>query len=696
VIRGGRARGLAWGWWLVALCLACCLAPQWTWASVLIEQGVVLSPLLQVSMKLPAPLSDQPPSGLSHQIQGELRVSYRIASGVGGNPVLAVDIENTSRQGVGHYVLFAGDHQAAPDGSLHRLSADVEIEGGEFRGGVAVGFHLLGAQGDYWGEVAPPSGRADVFRAGKQLIRADWVGGTEFDRRGQAPARIFPRIAVQNIPAKGKLTLRIHRLVLEKGKLPPWGVMPLASTVHSQPGGLFSAQVRVVADKAAPAGVNASLMLVDSKGVTAFQRSKATPAQWKKSAGLLHDLWQFKLPALPANVEEETYQVLYGLQSAADGKPLRLTPLAAGVRAASAGDGNLVALGSVRVSRKGGVWMGATFHHYPSSGLGDSRSSLGAIRMKHSFARSFGNDQLMLPWWSLRGGAVQHDWERFERWSDAFSEKGSKSLLLVMSGSPSSASRMPERRDNPFGAAGLSAIPRDLQKLSTVVEQAVLRYRDRLFAVECWNEPDVPGFYAGTRTELADHCKAVYEAVKKVSAQVPVLCPQVSTPENLGYVLGAQTSEGRPITQYCDWVGAHVYRGLARDAQGRPYAAESLAEELMLMRARLAAHGVDKPLAITEFGIDRCMTHPAAGRPALDQMSDELKADAIHGSLATLVEHGVRMIGLYSYDLGDDANPCSRGGYLWTTNPNVTRMNEPVLRRINDAFSDFATTAPLW
>ena len=66
------------------------------------------------------------------------------------------------------------------------------------------------------------------------------------------------------------------------------------------------------------------------------------------------------------------------------------------------------------------------------------------------------------------------------------------------------------------------------------------------------------------------------------------------------------------------------------------------------------------------------------------------------GSLATLVEHGVRMIGLYSYDLGDDANPCSRGGYLWTTNPSVTRMNEPVLRRINDAFSDFATTAPLW
>lgn len=680
----------------MAVLLAWGAAPELARASVLIEQGVVMNPLQQVSMRLPELLSDRPPSGLSHQVLGELKVSYRIAAGARGGSVLAVDIENTSRQGVGHYVLFVGDHQVAQEGAVHRLSADVEIEGNEFRGGVAAGFHLLGPQGDYWGEVAPPSGRADVFRAGKQLIRADWVGGTEFDRRGQSPARIFPRIAVQNIPARGKLTLRVHRLVLEKGKLPSWGVMPLASTVQAQPGGLFAAQVRVVADRVNPAGVNASLMLVDSKGVTIFQRSRAAPAPWKKSAGLLHDPWQVRLPALPADVEEETYQVLYGLQSAADGKPLRLAALAAGVTAASAGDGSLVTLGSVRVSRKGGVWMGATFHHYPASGLGDSRSSLGAIRMKHAFSRSFGNDHLMLPWWSLRGGGVHHDWERFDRWSAAFSEKNSKSLLLVMTGSPTSASRLPERRDNPFGAAGLAAIPRDLQNLSAVVEQTVLRYRDRLFAVECWNEPDVPGFYVGSRTELADHCKAVYQAVKKVAAQVPVLCPQVSTPENLGFVLGAQTSDGRPITQYCDWVGAHIYRGLARDAQSRPYAAESLAEELALLRARLASYGVDKPLAITEFGIDRCMTHAAAGRPALDQMSDELKADAIHGSLATLVEHGVRMIGLYSYDLGDDANPCSRGGYLWTTNPAVTRMNETVLRRINDAFSDFSATVPPW
>lgn len=676
--------------------LSGCVAQSGAWASVLIEQGVALSPVQHLSMRLPALLGDQPPAGLSHQVLGELKVSYRMSTGAGGSPALAVDIENTSSQAVGHLMLFVGDHLSAQDGTLHRLSSDVEVDGAGFRGGVAAGFHLMGAQGDYWGEVAPAQGRADVFRAGRQSIRADWVGGTEFERRGQPPARIFPRIAVQNIPARGKLTLRIHRLVLEKGRLPNWGVMPLVSTVQLPPGGLLSAQIRVLADRVASAGMNASLTLVDSKGTVVLQRGKPAPSSWKRFAGVLHDPWQLRLPALPAGVEEETYQVLYGLQSAPDGKPVRLTPLAAGASASSLGDGNLVSLGKVRVSRAGGAWMGGTFHHYPASSLGDSRSTLGSIRMKHAFSRSFGNDQLMLPWWSVRGGVVQHDWDRFERWSGAFSEKNSKSLLLVMTGSPTSASRMPERRDNPFGAAGLAAAPRDLQKLSVAVEQAVQRYRDRLFAVECWNEPDVEGFFVGSRTEMADHCKAVYEAVKKVAAQVPVLCPQVSTPDNLGFVLGAQTSEGRPITQYCDWVGAHVYRGLSRDAQARPYAAESLADELALLRARVASYGVDKPLAVTEFGIDRCMTHAAVGRPPLDQMSDELKADAVHGSLAALVEHGVRMIALYSYDLGDDGNPCSRGGYLWTTNAAVTRMNEVVLRRINDAFSDFSATVPPW
>lgn len=303
----------------------------------------------------------------------------------------------------------------------------------------------------------------------------------------------------------------------------------------------------------------------------------------------------------------------------------------------------------------------------------------------------------MLPWWSLRsGGAVHHDWKRFERWSTMFSEKESKSLLLVMSGSPTSGSSMPDRRDNPFGAAGWAAPPRDLRKLSLVVEQTVARYLGRLFAVECWNEPDVPGFYAGTRTELADHCKTIYNAVKNVAPMMPVLCPQVSTPENLGYVLGARTSSGEPLVQYCDLVGAHIYRGVGRDMQGRPYAAESLADELMLMRSRLASYGIDKPLAITEFGIDRCMTHPAGGRPALDLMSDEDKADAVYSSLATLVEHGVQVIGLYSYDLGNDGNQCSRGGYLWMTNPAVTRINESVLNRVNRAFFDFATPRSFW
>lgn len=664
-------------------------------AAPLIESGVTFVPVSQVALRLPALLVDQPPAGLSHQLMGEVQVAYRMTTGAGGAAVLAVDIENRSRQAVGHYALFLGEQRPARAGEVHRLTADVELEPGGFRGGLAAGFHLMGASGDYWGEASPPAGRADVFRSGRQQVRAEWVGGSEFERRGQAPARVFPRLTVQNIAPGTRLTLRIHRLNLELGRLPEWGVWPLVTTVQLPSAGLFAAQIRLVSAKASSPDLKSTLVMVDSRGKVVFQRSRPAPARWKASAGLLLDPWQFRVPALAQDAEEETYDLFYGLQTAADDKPVKVTALASS-GGTQAGDASLVRLGSVRVARKGGVWLGATFHHYPASSLGDSQRAIGSIRMKHAFARSFGNDHLMLPWWSLKGSGVHHDWDRFERWSGFFSEKGSKSLLLVITGSPPSASRHPDRRDNPFGAPGFTAIPRDLQKLGAVVEQAVQRYRDRVFAVECWNEPDVPGFFHGSQTEMADHCRVVHDAVKKVASQIPVLCPQVSTPENLGFVLGAQTSDGRPLTQYCDWLGAHVYRGLPADAQGRALSSESLADELLLLRRRVASYGLDKPLAITEFGFDRCMTHPAAGRGNLDLMSDEMKAEAVHAGVATLVEHGVRMIGLYSYDLGDDASPCSRGGYLWTTNPAVTRLNEVVVRRINDAFTDFSTVGAPW
>lgn len=163
----------------------------------------------------------------------------------------------------------------------------------------------------------------------------------------------------------------------------------------------------------------------------------------------------------------------------------------------------------------------------------------------------------------------------------------------------------------------------------------------------------------------------------------------------MGFVLAARTSQGESITDFCDMVGAHIYKGTGRDLTGRAASADSLDDELALIRARLAAYKVNKPIAVTEFGVDRCVNQPAAGVTNLDQMSDAKKADVIYQSVATLAMADVRLLGLYSYDLADNANGCAKGGYLWLTNEQIDQMNGVVLKRLNEAVQDFGRSIDL-
>ncbi len=514
------------------------------------------------------------------------------------------------------------------------------------------------------------------------------------DRVGGVPASIFPRISIQNILPGTSFAVRVYGLNIERGEIRGVAVAALPVRQSLKNGGLFKISVNLMA-KIMVGEFVSTLRLIDSSGVVKYQASHAGSQFWSGTTGAFVDAWQFKLPELDASGLDKIYKINYELRSA--GSSVRMLPLSNDVVEQDQGGKYAYDIGSVSIGPAGGALIGASFHHYPASSLGDSEASLGGVKLKYQFSRSYANDHTYLPWWSFKGDGISYDWKAFERWALSFSRAGDKSLLIVFNGTPASGSSDENSRKNAMERPGWSAPPKDLNKFERVVYDTVSRYKDRIFAVECWNEPDVPGFFSGTQTDIANICKRLHQAVKRVDGGIPVICPQTPNPDSMGYVLSAKTSAGEPLTNYCDWIGAHLYQGMGRDPSGKAYASESLNEQVATIRRQMAVYGLTKPIAVTEFGIDRCITSPAAGRPPLDQFTDAQKADAVYQSIATLVEEGVKVVTLYSYDLAyvPDAT-CFRGGYLWTTNGKATAINDTVVRRINDAVSDVGAKKPSW
>lgn len=658
------------------------------------EKNIQFATLASLSLSKDQPIRKAPP-GLADQMTESIQVEYANGADSDGAKYLQLRILNRSKRDVGHYGLFLGGVLQVMPGQVYRMKASLAVDRGRSQGGIGVGYHIMGAKGEYLTELATPYSRGDVYHRDRQEVSADYVGGTLLERVGAVPTAIWPRLTVSNVLPGAALTVKLYGMTMARGELKGVGILPLPVKQALPKDGVLKLSVNLLARSLMGEYVS-TLRLIDAAGKTRYQASHSGSSHFSGTSGSLIDAWQFRLPDLKITESEEVFKIAYELKPSASKNSAKLLPLSNDVLEQESAEGYQYLIGSVSVGARGGAWIGASFHHYPASTLGDSLSAIGPVKLKYKFARSLANDHANPPWWSLKGGKIVYNWEAFERWALLFSKAGDKSLLVVFSGMPASASSAPENRDNAFRAPGWSMPPKDLDVFERVVFDTVTRYKDRIFGVECWNEPDVPGFFGGSSTDLADMCKSLYQGVKRVDSRIPVLCPQTPSPEGMGYVLSARTSSGTPMTDYCDMVGAHIYLGLGRDLAGKAYAAESLSEQVATIRQQMASHGVSKPIAVTEFGIDRCATRAPAGKGHLERLTDAEKADVVYQSIATLIEEGVKVLALYSYDLARVDTDCFKGGYLWTTNPSVTSINEPVVRRINEAVTDFGAKKASW
>lgn len=118
----------------------------------------------------------------------------------------------------------------------------------------------------------------------------------------------------------------------------------------------------------------------------------------------------------------------------------------------------------------------------------------------------------------------------------------------------------------------------------------------RLFAIETWNEPDIPLFYRGTVKEMADFTERAYEIIKAHSPQIEVVGLGLATPAETHNKFLADLLEHTGLEPY-DAISYHPY------TEGRRHPARGDFREVVQgIYDVIADFGEVPSLWATEFG----------------------------------------------------------------------------------------------
>ena len=553
----------------------------------------------------------------------------------------------------------------------------------DMRASLGLGFHLYGEEG-YMGEAASSSGRVAWYGRAGQVVEANYYApAPSVDKSGVSrPTSVRPRFAVVNIEpgATVSASLRWQALRIQTWRhdIPVMINSAPAYHVDAVANSAFYFTVRGIGSTQVKEGDEEVLILRD--GTRQWLSSRAA-TQWA-AVGEVASIWSWPLPS---DVRPGTYDLLFGVRPEGSDS---WRSLRSGAGVSPQKDG-LIKLARLQVSadRAPMMRMGMSFHRYP----GRSQQALGPLRLQYDFARSLAADGMSgMQWWQ---GVDRYEWSKVDEWA-SFHARDGRGVIMVFSGSPTWASMRPTEHSSMW-IPGYAAPPerRYWPAYGRLVGETVKRLRGKLTAVECWNEPDLIGGFTGTATELADLCKIVSTRSRAVAPEVPVICPQAESAHGLPYVLQARTSEGEPITQFCDYVGAHVYGALSEDQAGRAYDERRIHEELWRMQNYLEQFGIDKPLAVTEYGVASCGGRPLNGHEMFSQMTSKAAGMAIYQAIRAFREGGVKILGLYSYDHEDRDPKCRPGGsFIRLTTSNIfgaQNVDDVVLGYINEAYEKF-------
>ncbi len=135
---------------------------------------------------------------------------------------------------------------------------------------------------------------------------------------------------------------------------------------------------------------------------------------------------------------------------------------------------------------------------------------------------------------------------------------------------------------------GCAAPPKNIEDWRNFVRTVVTRCKGRVKYYEGWNEPDVDGFYSGTKEELITLQKEMYRIVKEIDPEAQVISPAPSA----GGVDYLDQLLALGLNEHVDIVGFHFYASSPEYGIGR----------INQVKAIMRKHGCDKPLFDTESG----------------------------------------------------------------------------------------------
>ena len=624
-------------------------------------------------------LEDPPYVGLEHHFSdgkhravnkpGGMWIEHQTRKQSRQSSELHLVVENRSPV-VGHVVAYLTRRalNIAPGEQVH-MAGMATLAASDKLAEVSLGFHAYGSQGQYVGELANPE---SMLVNGIVEAQPLTISHARINQGGLKSGRndiemLSPRFAVYNISPGAKLTLKANWSAASIAPFefafgPTIKRWPAPLTI--EPGGLWRFDVLGTGRSE---GSNLLMSTIELRNGTRVAFRSARPAKVWNQDGAVRDPWRLRLPQeLEVGRYEAWLELRHGTRLVASGL-----------------------LGNLQVTNRRGMWIGQAYHRYP----GISESTIGPLTLNHQFVRSLASDAWNPNDWWL--GVDQYRWGDVDKWARYHAPNGGQRLLIVFSGTPTWASSQPTQHSS-MELPGYAAPPRKslYPAYARMVKATLERLKGRVMGVECWNEPDLAGFFTGTSTELADLCQIVHDAARAIDKSIPVICPQTASVRTLSLVMSAKTSDGRALHEFCDLIGSHIYGALGDDAQGLAYDDVYVADLIRNIQSILTTHKLQKDVAITEYGLSNCKTSPTAAYPvSFMRMNDNVAGEALYQSLSTLSASGVGLVALYSYDEFDTDHVCRPGGsrvrMLYRDRLGRQRPNDTVIQRYNQAVREF-------
>lgn len=160
-------------------------------------------------------------------------------------------------------------------------------------------------------------------------------------------------------------------------------------------------------------------------------------------------------------------------------------------------------------------------------------------------------------WRQLEPSRGRYEWEKLDQLVTAAMRRGLDILMCLGQAPPWATGGISK---STYGENYNAIPPSNPEDWVRYVGRVAERYRGRISAYEVWNEPNLPGFYAGDIAYLVQLVRTARTEIKRIDPSARIVSPSVTTTggdRDGPRYLKKMVHEG--LMKYVDVVGVHLY-----------------------------------------------------------------------------------------------------------------------------------------